>query len=124
MESEQEFRLRAARLQAELAAQWLHLIRFAAYPGAPTFSPSVCHYHALLGPETSDPARLESCRAMLGVVRQRLPIEELEGLAQYKAERPKDPYGKAWKTTRSGAELWMIAHLFEIAIAGFEEGVA
>ena len=114
--------LTTARLQAELAAQWLRLIRFAAYPGAPTFSPSMCHYHALLEPGASDSARQEACRAMLACVRQRLPIEDFNGLAQYKAERPEDPYGKAWKTTRLGAELWMIAHLLEIAISGLEEG--
>jgi hypothetical protein len=124
MQAEQEFRLRTARLQAEHAAQWLHLMRFAAYPGAPTFSPSLCHYHALLDPAASDSARQEACRAMLASVRQRLPIEELQGLTQYKAERPKDPYDKAWKTTRLGAELWMIAHLLEVAIAGFEEAAA
>jgi len=122
MQAEQERRLRTARLQAELAAQWLHLIRFAAHPGAPTFSPSLCHYHALLGPETVDADRLEACRAMLACIQQRLPVEDFNGLAKYKAERPKDPYGKAWKTTRLGAELWMIAHLLEIAISGLEEG--
>lgn len=124
MEAEKEFRLRTARLQAELAAQWLYLIRFANHPSAPAFSPSVFQYHALLGPETDDADRLVACRAMLAGVWQRLPIEDFNGLAQYKAERPEDPYGKAWKTTRLGAELWMIAHLFEVAIAGFEDAVA
>jgi hypothetical protein len=124
MEAEQEFRLRTARLQAELAAQWLHLIRFAAHPGAPNFSPSLCHYHALLDPGASDSARQEACSAMLACVRQRLPIEDFNGLVKYKAERPKDPYGKAWKTTRLGAELWMIAHLLELAITAFEDAVA
>lgn len=124
MEAEHEFRLRTARLQAELAAQWLHLIRFAAHPGAPTFSPSVCHYHALLDPAASDFARQEACRAMLACVRQRLPIEDFNGLAKFREERPIDPYGKTWRTTRLGAQLWMIAHLLEVAIAGFEEAAA
>ncbi|WP_026758656.1 hypothetical protein [Sediminimonas qiaohouensis] len=122
MEAEQERRVRTARLQAELAAQWLNLIRFAAHPGAPTFSPSLCHYHAMLDPESSDVARLEACRAMLACVRQRLPIEDFKGLAKFTEERPVDPYCKAWRTTRSGAELWAIGHLLEIAIKGFEEG--
>lgn len=115
-------RLTTARLQAELAAQWLHLIRFAAHPAAPTFSPSVCHYHAMLDPGVSDVARLDACRAMLVCVRRRLPIEDFKGLAKFREERCEDPYGKAWRTTRSGAELWMIAHLLEIAIGGLEEG--
>ena len=121
MQADQERRVRTARLQAELAAQWLHLVRFAAHPGAPTFSPSVCHYHTLLDPAASDPARLASCRAMLACVRQRLPIEDFKGLAKFRDERPIDPYGKVWRTTRSGAELWMIAHLLEVAIKGLEE---
>ena len=122
MEAEHEFRLRTARLQAELAAQWLHLIRFAAHPGTPTFSPSLCHYHSLLDPESSDVVRLDACRAMLSSVRRRIPIEDFKGLAKSREERRDDPYGKAWRTTRTGAELWMIAHLLEIAIAAFEEG--
>lgn len=115
-------RLTTARLQAELAAQWLHLIRFAAHAGAPTFSPSLCHYHALLDPEASDVACLEACRAMLLCVRRRLPIEDFKGLERFRQERRDDPYGKAWRTTRTGAELWMIAHLLEVAIKGLEEG--
>jgi hypothetical protein len=114
--------LTVARLQAELAAQWLHLISFAAYPGAPTFSPSMCHYHALLDPDAGDAARMAACRAMLASVRRRIPIEDFKGLAKSKEERCDDPYGKAWFTTRSGAELWMIAHLLEVAISGFEAG--
>ncbi|KRS18953.1 hypothetical protein [Roseovarius indicus] len=114
--------LTTARLQAELAAQWLNLIRFENHHGAPTFSPSMCYYHAMLDPEAGDSARLEACRAMLLCIRRRLPIEDFKGLAKFKEERPKDPYGKAWKTTRLGAELWMIAHLLEIAISGLEEG--
>ncbi|MGK7752175.1 MULTISPECIES: hypothetical protein [unclassified Roseovarius] len=112
--------LTTARLQAELAARWLHLIRFAAFPGAPTFSPSMCHYHAMLDPEADDSTRLVACRAMLASVRSRIPIEDFKGFAKFTEERPKDPYDKAWKTTRLGAELWMIAHLLEIAISGLE----
>ncbi|PKQ11097.1 MAG: hypothetical protein CVT70_16170 [Alphaproteobacteria bacterium HGW-Alphaproteobacteria-1] len=112
---------KTARLQAEIAAQWLHLIRFAAHPGAPIFSPSLCHYHAMLDPESSDVARLEACRAMLVSVRRRLPIENFKGLTKCREERRDDPYRKAWRTTRHGAELWMIAHLLEVAITGFEE---
>src|SRR6056297_2563321 len=114
--------LTTARLQVELAAQWLHLIRFAAHPGAPTFSPSVCHYHALLDPEAGDSTRLEACRAMLASVRRRIPIEDFKGLERFRQERRDDPYGKAWRTTRTGAELRVIAHLLEVAISGFEEG--
>ena len=122
MESANTLKRSTARLQAELAARWLYLIRFAAYPGAPVFSPSLCHFHSMLDPDASDDARLEACRAMLPCIQRRLSIEELEGLAKYKQERPVDPYGTAWCTTRSGAELHMIAHLLEVAITGFEEG--
>lgn len=122
MEAEKECRVSTARLQAELAAQWLHLIRFAAYPGAPTFSSSLCHFHSLLDPEASDAGRLGACRAMLACVERRLPVEDFNGLAKWREERRDDPYGNAWRTTRTGAELWMIAHLLEVAITGFEEG--
>jgi hypothetical protein len=59
---------------------------------------------------------------MLLCVRRRLPIEDFKGLAKFREERREDPYGKAWRTTRTGAELRVIAHLLEVAISGFEEG--
>ncbi|WP_297543678.1 hypothetical protein [Roseovarius sp.] len=109
-----------ARLQADLAAQWLALIGFSAYPGAPSFGPGMCHYSAILDPDGSDEARLESCRAMLACVRRKITIEEYAGHAQYIRDRPVDPYGKHWRVTRHGAELWMIAHLLDMAIAGLK----
>ena len=82
----------------------------------------MCHYHAMLDPEADDSTRLEACRAMLASVRRRIPIEDFKGLERFRQERRDAAYGKAWRTTRSGAELWMIAHLLEVAISGFEEG--
>lgn len=114
--------LKTARFQSEFAAQWLELIGFAAHPGGVSFSPSLCHYHAILDPNSTDEARLQACRAMLACVRRRIPLEEFEGRAKYKAERPVDPYRKWWKTTRFGAELIVIALLLDLAILGFERG--
>lgn len=83
----------------------------------------MCAYYGLLEPEASDVVRLEACGAILACVTWRLHIEEFQGLGKYKRERPVDPYGQVWRTTRSGAELWMVAHLLEIAIKGLEEGL-
>ena len=53
--------LQQARTTAQMAAQWLQLLQFAAHKGAPVFSPSLCHYHDMLDPAASDVARLKSC---------------------------------------------------------------
>ncbi len=109
-----------ARDLTRLGAQWLNLLRFTAYPGAPTFSPNLCHYHAMLDPAATDADRLASCRAMRKCVIRRMQVEELEGKSRRTQNRPVDPYGLQWRTTPDGAALWMIAHLLSHAITAFE----
>lgn len=115
-----EQNLRNARELTRLAAQWLRAISFAAFPGAPVFSSSVCHYHAMLDPAVSDADRLAACRVMHKSVVRRADVEDLEGQSKRLRERPVDPYGAHWHTTSDGAALWMIAHLLSCAIRGFE----
>ncbi|WP_372923098.1 hypothetical protein, partial [Roseovarius sp.] len=61
-----------------------------------------------------------ACRAMYDCVRRRAEAEDLEGKAKRLQERPVDPYGAHWHTTRDGAAMWMITHLLDCAIRGFE----
>jgi len=109
-----------ARELTRIAAQWLRLMRFAAFRGAPVFSPNLSHYHAMLDPAATDAQRLEACRAMHKCVLRRADVEDLEGKATRLQERPVDPYGAEWHTTPEGAALRMIAHLLDCAIRGFE----
>ncbi|MTJ04794.1 MAG: hypothetical protein FH759_08905 [Sediminimonas qiaohouensis] len=112
--------LARARDFTRRAAQWLQLIGFAAHRGAPVFSPSVCHYHAMLDPDATDTARLAACRAMRGCVWRRVQLEEQKGMETWAMQRPSDPYRLHWRTTRDGAALSMIAHLLSAAIGNFE----
>jgi hypothetical protein len=113
--------LQQARTMAQMAAQWLQLLQFAAHKGAPVFSPSLCHYHDMLDPSASDGARLKSCRSMLQVVERRMVIEDYEGEETQAILRSQDPYGMHWRTTRDGAALWLIANLLTVAIKAFEK---
>jgi hypothetical protein len=113
--------LQQARTTAQMAAQWLQLLQFAAHKGAPVFSPSLCHYHDMLDPAASDVARLKSCRSMLQVVERRMVIEDYEGEETQAILRSQDPYGMHWRTTRDGAALWVIANLLTVAIKAFEK---
>lgn len=109
-----------ARELTRIAAQWLVILSFSAFRGATVFSSSMCHYHAMLDPAATDAQRLASCRAMRDCVRRRAEAEDLEGKAKRLQERPVDPYDAHWHTTRDGASLWMIVHLLDCAISGFE----
>jgi hypothetical protein len=124
MTLDREQSLEHARELTRISAQWLRLISFAAFRGAPVFSPNVCHYHSMLDPVATDADRLEACRAMHECVRRRAEIEDLEGQSRQLRDRPIDPYGLHWHTTREGAALWMIAHLLSCAIRGFEAAAA
>jgi len=117
---DQEKKGQDARDLTRQAAQWLHLFSFAAYSGAPVFSPSVCHYHSMLDPTASDVDRLAACRAMQKCVLRRLQVEELKGETSRTQHRPVDPYGLHLRTTHEGAVFWMIAHLLSHAIQAFE----
>ena len=112
-----------ARELTRIAAQWLVILSFSAFRGAPTFSASMCHYHAMLDPDATDADRLAACRAMHACVRRRAEAEDLEGKAKRLQERPVDPYDAHWHTTRDGAAMWMITHLLDCAIRGFDAEV-
>jgi hypothetical protein len=117
--------LSRARELTRQAAQWLQVIRFRARPAAPTFSTSVCHYHAMLDPDASDAHRLVACRAMDVAVQRRLLAEGFAAEAEEVYHTALDPYRLHWQTTRDGAALSAIANLLSDAIRLFEaENVA
>lgn len=112
--------LERARSLTRLAAQWMELMKFRAQASAPAFSPSMSHYHDMLDPAATDPARLAACRTMRECVLRRAHVEDLDGEATYAGLRPVDPYRLHWRTTREGATLWMIGQLLTTAIESFE----
>jgi hypothetical protein len=124
MTLDHEAKLENARELTRISAQWLRIIDFAAFKGAPVFSPSVCHYHSMLDPAATDADRLAACRAMHKCVLRRADVEELEGQSRRLQYRLVDPYQMHWHTTAEGAALWMIAHLLSCAIRGFEAEAA
>jgi hypothetical protein len=109
-----------ARDLTRRVAQWLDLIDFRAHAAAETFSPSMSTYHDMLDPAATDAARLAACRGMHQQVCRRVEAERLEGEAIHARQRPIDPYGLRWRTTRYGATLETIACLLSTAIKIFE----
>ncbi len=91
---------RSAVLQARdltrFAAQWLEPLKFQKHASAPTFSPSVSVYHAMLNPAATDTARMDACVIMLAAVIRKRQISLLEGDAEYARQRTVDPYGLHW----------------------------
>lgn len=112
--------LAQARNLTRRAAQWLDLIDFRAHAAAEPFSPSMSTYHDMLDPAATDAARLAACRGMHQKVCRRVEAERLEGEAIHARQRPIDPYGLRWRTTRDGATLETIANLLSAAIEAFQ----
>jgi|AntRauTorcE11897_2_1112592.scaffolds.fasta_scaffold78931_1 hypothetical protein len=113
-------RLQHARNLTRRAAQWLELLSFKSRPVAPTFSVSICYYHAMLDPEASDTDRLGACRAMRHAVQRRMLAEEFAAEEDQICRMVIDPYRSHWQTTRDGAALWAIENLLCSAIQAFE----
>lgn len=113
-------RLQHARNLTRGAGQWLELLSFKSRPVAPTFSVSICYYHAMLDPDASDTDRLGACRAMRSAVQRRMLAEEFAAEKDQGRRMVTDPYRSHWLTTRDGAALWAIENPLCGAIQTFE----
>ena len=113
-------RLDEGRALALRAAQWLALIRFQAFAGAPFFSPGLQQYDDLFDPDGSDARRLDACKRMLEAVRRNAELERLSFEVKHADHRSVDPYGLEWPTTSRGAVLQTIADLLEDAVERLE----
>ena len=115
--------LAKARELTTLAARWLALLRFRVHSAAPSFSPSVSHYHDMLDPYAEDSVRLSACRNMRAHVWRRAQAEKEKGEERHLRDRPADPYRLEWRTTETGAAMELIADILSEAIRNYEDGI-